>query len=364
MKRIILKTGIIIAILILAPLSGITITGLPLRQYLQFPPKTLYVKHTGFSWPVFLGYLILIILIVSGILLVYIRKKEKINDKRIHDSPLPWWGWAGIIFGVISWILAWTRFDWFSPFQRHTFTPLWLSYILTINAITFSRKGTCLMLRETGMFLLLFPISAGFWWSFEYLNRFVQNWYYLRADIGPLHYFISATVPFSTVLPAVLSTAELLGSTPIIKRLSSVSIKRAQGGRVFHITILILSIAGLTLIGVWPDILFPLLWISPLLIITSIQGIFHETHILLSFKEGRWDYIMAPALSALMCGFFWEMWNYLSYAKWKYTLPYVHAIQIFEMPLLGYAGYLPFGLECVAIVELFFGRERVEKIFT
>ena len=37
-------------------------------------------------------------------------------------------------------------------------------------------------------------------------------------------------------------------------------------------------------------------------------------------------------------------------------MPYVHRFQIFEMPLLGYAGYLPFGVECEVIAELFLRR--------
>ena len=56
-----------------------------------------------------------------------------------------------------------------------------------------------------------------------------------------------------------------------------------------------------------------------------------------------------PALAALLCGFFWEMWNFHSLAKWIYQVPYVQRYPIFEMPLLGYAGYLPFGLECALL---------------
>jgi len=43
------------------------------------------------------------------------------------------------------------------------------------------------------------------------------------------------------------------------------------------------------------------------------------------------------------------MWNYFSLAKWEYSIPFVHRFLIFEMPLLGYAGYLPFGLECTVV---------------
>ncbi len=61
---------------------------------------------------------------------------------------------------------------------------------------------------------------------------------------------------------------------------------------------------------------------------------------------------MVPALAALICGFFWEMWNYNSLAHWEYSLPFVHRFEVFEMPVLGYAGYLLFGLECVAVAGL------------
>lgn len=59
--------------------------------------------------------------------------------------------------------------------------------------------------------------------------------------------------------------------------------------------------------------------------------------------------VTACAASALVCGFFWEMWNYLSLARWVYAIPFVGRFKVFEMPILGYAGYLPFGLQCAVI---------------
>ena len=62
---------------------------------------------------------------------------------------------------------------------------------------------------------------------------------------------------------------------------------------------------------------------------------------------------MTWMIAALVCGFFWELWNWHSEAKWIYTVPGVERWHLFEMPALGYAGYLPFGLECLLVVELF-----------
>lgn len=33
-------------------------------------------------------------------------------------------------------------------------------------------------------------------------------------------------------------------------------------------------------------------------------------------------------------------------------MPYVQRFHLFEMPALGYAGYLPFGLQCLAAASL------------
>jgi hypothetical protein len=63
-----------------------------------------------------------------------------------------------------------------------------------------------------------------------------------------------------------------------------------------------------------------------------------------------------------MTGFFWEMWNFLSYPKWIYSVGWGDALHVFEMPLLGYGGYLPFSLELFAAYHLVLGvlgrRER------
>lgn len=159
-----------------------------------------------------------------------------------------------------------------------------------------------------------------------------------------------ATLSFSTVLPAVLGTRDLLLESRWIEtgfrsycRLTFPHPRLAAGG------ILLVASAGLTAIGIWPNLLFSLLWVSPLLIIVSLQVMLGEEHLLAPIGRGDWRMAIACAGSALVCGFFWEMWNYYSLARWVYTVPFVDRFHIFEMPILGYAGYLPFGLQCAVI---------------
>jgi hypothetical protein len=46
------------------------------------------------------------------------------------------------------------------------------------------------------------------------------------------------------------------------------------------------------------------------------------------------------------------MWNSRALPKWEYDISYAEWLRIFEMPLLGYGGYLSFGLETYAVAML------------
>lgn len=367
--------ALVLAGVIVLPLLGLWLNGRSLRSYLAFPPLILgAVTHAPFSWPLSIGLAILI----TGLLAPFLVRVGRTNCQSVPapDDPtsashgaihlrgdpprrFPWWGWLAAGWTCCVWLLAWTRFGWMEAWQPHTFTPLWLGYIVLVNALTYRRTGRCMVIHRPRYLLSLFPLSACFWWLFEYLNRFVQNWYYLDGgDLTPWEYFLRATLPFATVLPAVLSTAEWLTACP---RLSAgldhfVTINfpsRRAGGWLLGCG----AVAGLLGIGLWPDYLFPLVWVAPLLLITAPQLIRDEPTIFSETEHGDWRTLWAVALAALICGWFWEMWNFYSLAHWEYAVPYVQGVSLFQMPLLGYAGYLPFGLECLAVADLCLARK-------
>ncbi|MFH1981004.1 MAG: hypothetical protein ABIL58_04105 [Pseudomonadota bacterium] len=348
-----LLLAVITAAVILLPLAGAVLSGHPAGRYLEFPPTTRYVVHAAFSVPIFMGYILFGFGVMTALALLGIRSRGRGALPAPAAGPFPWWGWLGAAGAAIFWVLAWNRFAWFAPLQAHTFFPLWLSYIIVVNALTTRRTGGCMMTRDTGYFLCLFPFSAAFWWLFEYLNRFVQNWYYTGAEYGPLAYFTLASLSFSTVLPAVLSTRDWLMSTHWLSgRFTGVPAWTPRRPKAWAAAGLALAAASLAGIGIWPDLLFPLLWISPLILLISIRQLAGKPHPLTPIAGGEWRPVVAAAAAALLCGVFWEMWNFLSLAKWIYTIPYVQAAHIFEMPLPGWAGYLPFGLECSAVGAL------------
>ncbi len=362
------RTGIICLSLVLVlglPLLGVLWAGEPLSRYLEFPPRTSYVQHEPFSWPVFIAIALLIVIVLGPVSFRIAVSNHQLSAASHRSSAfvgtlhasrftLPWWGWLAIGWTCLWWVVAWTRVPWLGVVQEHTFTPLWLGYIMIVNACTFARTGRCMMLHRPRYFLSLFPLGAVFWWVFEYLNRFVQNWYYVGvADLSSVEYFFRATTPFSTVLPAVIGTAELLTSYRVISpgrnRFKAIQhLQKKWSGRV----LVGLSCCGLFGIGLWPNYLFPLVWVGPLLLVVSLQALAGIPTAFSPLAQGDWRGIGVPALAALICGIFWELWNWKSLAHWEYALPFVHRFQLFEMPLLGYAGYLPFGLECVVVADL------------
>jgi hypothetical protein len=373
-----------IGLTVALPLLGILATGAPLGRYLEFPPRTHYVQHAGFSWPAFLGLGLLIIAAVLPFVIRMVFAKQTRIDTQTIDSidtfppaerpghlrklateltgnfgvrRFPARGWLGVGLGIGAWILAWGRFEWFAPLQRFTFSALWFGYILTVNALTYRRVGRCMLTHQPRFFLTLFPVSAVFWWLFEYLNRFVQNWYYTGIlAMPPWQYFIFATLPFATVLPAVMGTCQFLATFPrLTGGLGDFLPLRFINSRTAASVALLVSAGGLVGIGLWPDILFPLLWLAPLGVVAALQILAGRPTLFADLARGDWRRVVLLALASLVCGVFWEMWNYYSQAKWVYAVPFVNRFHIFEMPILGYAGYLPFGLECAVIADLLAG---------
>jgi len=340
------------------PLVGVWLAGKPVGRYLEFPPTTRYVEPAAFSMPVFVVSSALTVIVVLPFIMRVLLARCVAKPERNGRQPFPWWGWAGLLLTAGGWILAWTRFEWFASCQLYTFAPIWFGFIIVLNALKAARTGHCLLLDRPARFLALFPASAVFWWFFEYLNRFVQNWYYQGSDgIGPLQYFLVGSIHFSTVLPAVISIYDLLDSFPNAAAGMDNFVKiEVRATRALAAVSFGLSCMGLAAIGVWPEALFPLLWLSPLIIIASLQRLGGRSTLFAAVRYGSWRRIYLLALAALICGFFWEMWNYHSLARWVYAVPYVGRFRVFEMPILGYAGYLPFGLECGIVADMVLGK--------
>jgi hypothetical protein len=249
---------------------------------------------------------------------------------------------AGI--NAVAWISAWARVG---PLAHYSFFPLWLGFILVVDALTEGGSGTSLWRRSHRAFIALFIVSAPFWWYFERLNRYVGNWHYLTSSqYSPAVYVFWASLAFSTVIPAVLSVAECLGA--LCGAAQPVAVLPRLPGRI-AVALVGAGIGTLALSLIFPRQCFPFLWLSLLLILDPINDHFGEASVTGLLRGRAYAAIVRLMAAGLVCGFFWEMWNYWSLPKWYYTVPYVGFGKVFEMPILGYGGYLPFALEIFVV---------------
>ncbi len=274
-------------------------------------------------------------------------------------TPRPWpvRGPAGLALIALFWTLNWSL----PGLRTHWgFFPLWLGYALVADALVFRAKGHSLITRNPAAFAGLFVASAPAWWLFEGINVRTQNWFYLGEEaFSPLEFALLSTVSFSTVMPAVFGTAEWVGTWKWVGGIGRGPALHPT--RAFLASMFGLGGLMLLLIVLWPDTFFPLVWGSLYCLIEPVNAKLGNRTLLEDLARGDWRTAVALAAGALICGFFWEMWNFYSYPKWIYRIPYADWIHLFEMPLAGYLGYIPFSWELFALYHLLTGPLRRDR---
>ena len=257
-------------------------------------------------------------------------------------------GKVGFLLVAVFWPLNWAL-----PGMRtaYLFFPLWLGYILVVDAIVFARSGSSLWNRSPVQFILLFVASAPVWWLFELINARTANWEYLGSAIfTPFQYYLLCTISFSTVMPAVFETAELVRTFQWVERRGTGPAVSDSRAVIYGLFATGIAMMALTLL--WPKYCYPFVWTSLALILEPINHRLGHPSFLSYLRRGDWRPVISLSLGALVCGFFWEMWNYYSYPKWIYHTPGAQFLHVFEMPLLGYCGYVPFALELYGLKNL------------
>jgi hypothetical protein len=190
---------------------------------------------------------------------------------------------------------------------------------------------------------MLFAVSVPLWWIFEGFNEVVDNWHYQTPAVyTAVEYALLASLAFSTVVPAVLTTTELVASLRLdpLRRLPRVEPTSA-------ILIIIHAVGWLMLVLtlLWPRLFFPFVWLSLVFLLDPIAYLLGGRSLSWWIARRDWSPLFNLAIGTLICGWFWEMWNIFSMPKWTYEIPYAEYLHVFEMPLLGYGGYIPFGYE-------------------
>jgi hypothetical protein len=265
-----------------------------------------------------------------------------------RKKKYPTYGIVGIALILISEILLFLRVYFIGIY----FTPIvWTGYILFIDALNLKLSGRSIIINHRREFLFMLPWSIACWLIFEVYNLQLRNWTYTGLPKNVILRFIGYGWSFATIFPAILETAELFKyifqhsnrtSSPISKQ---VLISAMLLGVCFLVMPLLLdqSIAAK---------LFVLVWMGFIFVLDPINNLHGEKSIFGEWKLKDYTTSIALVLSGLFCGVLWEFWNYWAIAKWQYIVPISFVgPKFFEMPLLGYLGFVPFAFEVYVMQE-------------
>ncbi|MBK8504177.1 MAG: hypothetical protein IPL46_19390 [Saprospiraceae bacterium] len=195
----------------------------------------------------------------------------------------PNYGIAGVVMVLIFWAINWhlpgLRSHW-------AFFPLWLGYILLVNGLTHLRKGTSLLSRDWKAWIFLFIVSAPVWWIFEWLNKVAHYWVYLGVEsFSDFQYNLQASISFSTVIPAIFGTTELINTFRISERVG----KGPRIGRRKS-TQIIFFITGwlmLVILLIWPAYGAAFMWMSLFFILDPVNNWLGYPSILKKYRHRK-----------------------------------------------------------------------------
>jgi hypothetical protein len=262
---------------------------------------------------------------------------------RYSQKKLNIHGFIGLAILILAELMMFRRVE---PFYSWFYCFAWWSYILIADSIIYNIKGNSLLMSRTKEFTLLMPWSVAVWLFFELLNLALKNWYYINVPRSTAMRWIGYMVAYSTVLPGIFETTELLESTGLYR---GVSVPAIPESRKWYIPFWIVGGAFLVLPITVPQYCFPLIWGSFVFLLEPINHRFGAKSLMCDWERGNPSKFLLLLTAGLACGLFWEFWNFWARSKWVYTVPFFDELKGFEMPFLGFLGFPPFAVECYVI---------------
>jgi len=232
-------------------------------------------------------------------------------------------------------------------------TPVaWTGYLLFIDGLVWSLRTDSRLGRAPGRFAALAFWSIPLWLIFEAYNLRLRNWTYVGLPNGAMVCDVGYAWSFATIWPAIFETADLVQSLGIFPRQRRHRIVFKSPTRL---TMLALGLLFVTIPVLFParigSYLFGAVWMGFALLLDPLNYRWKGRSLLRDLEEGETSTLASFLVSGWICGILWEFWNYWASAKWLYVFPIGQGWKIFEMPLPGYLGFLPFAVECYVMYQ-------------
>ena len=261
---------------------------------------------------------------------------------RQRRGPLPAYGWLGLASLAGA---EWLMFRGVEPVATF-FTPtVWTAYILITDAAVLAMTGRSRLHDAARELAQVAALSIPLWLIFEAYNLRLENWTYVGVPLGWPAAILGYGWSFATITPAIFETADLVAAFGWFPVGRPVKISTSAERAMMAFGAVCLG-APLVVPRHVASHLFALVWVGFFFLLDPWNRRLRLPSLINDLAQGRRDRICSLLVSGWVCGWLWEFWNYWAAAKWHYIFPMFQNGKIFEMPLAGYLGFLPFALEC------------------
>lgn len=260
-----------------------------------------------------------------------------------------WYGYLGFALIMLSEINFAVRLQ---PFADWYLPIVWLGYILVTDSLVYGIRGRSLIASHPKEMLFIAIISVPFWLIFEAYNAYTMSWYYINYT-WQVH-----IIDFATILPALMETFSLTNALGIGSRFDRRVPARQRSSSNLSVRAAVGALAAFgAFVSLFP-FLYPrlgyfVMFFGLFLFLDPVNYLLGKPSVVRRVATYGWGMIPRLFISGLVMGFFWEFWNYQALPQWIYAIPVPFGFKLFEMPLWGYFGYLPFAMEAYVFVAFF-----------
>lgn len=255
-------------------------------------------------------------------------------------------------------------------------TPLcWTGLLLLLDGIMHRRRGEAggaggsPIRARPWRFAAIYLLSIPVWLVFDWVNFwFIDAWRYHGLPENFFWRYAGYFLAFGAICPGMFLIADIVQRKGVAKlRGPALNL----GPVACTILVLVGGAMALYPFFVRDPVGSLTLWLGWFFLLDPINERLGAASILGDWRRGRYGRTVSLMIGGAVCGLLWEFWNYWAIAKWTYNLPFLGSLEgiaYFEMPALGFLGFLPFALECWAMVQTIlwlayrFGLRRIEPL--
>jgi hypothetical protein len=236
-----------------------------------------------------------------------------------------------------------------SFFRTWFFSFAWWSFILLMDSLNYRKNGSSLLSESLRNFLFTAFISVFVWLIFELFNLRLKNWSYHNLPENMIIRWLGYFIAFATVIPAMREIALFMEGLFKNKKLTLFRLRATPLLlRIFFIS----GIIFFFLFVIWPRLFFPFAWLCFIFLLEPVNIWLGNDSLWKDVEKKDWSRFWSWVSAGLVAGFLWEFWNFWAASRWEYSLPYLNFWRVFQMPVFGYTGFLPFALEIFALYQI------------